>query len=320
MSSDVVVIFETLYGSRATGLDEAGSDTDVRGIVVGPRAWYLGHRGGPEQIEVGKDHLRFEVRKFVRLAARANPTALEMLYTDPADHIVRSPAGELLLAARARFLTRQVGETFGQYATSQLKRIHTHRRWLLEPPAGPPARATFGLPEHRPVARDQLGAAEGMLADGRLEPGDVPPNFLALLDRERRYERARTEWEQYERWRTTRNPARAALEARHGYDTKHGMHLVRLLRMAVEALGTGELQVRRPDREELLAVKHGAWPYEQLVAHAEALAETARVTPSRLPAAPDEDALEALCVEVVEAAFHERSSPAECSATGKCEV
>ena len=47
------------------------------------------------------------------------------------------------------------------------------------------------------------------------------------------------------------------------------MHLVRLLRMGVEALRDGEIIVKRPDAEELLSIRNGAWTYEELVAYAD---------------------------------------------------
>ena len=52
-------------------------------------------------------------------------------------------------------------------------------------------------------------------------------------------------WDSYQTWKTHRNPARAELERQHGYDTKHAMHLIRLMRMGLEVLETGDLGVRR---------------------------------------------------------------------------
>jgi hypothetical protein len=90
----------------------------------------------------------------------------------------------------------------------------------------------------------------------------------------------------------------------HG-NSKHGMHLVRLMKMCKEILETGKVQVKRPDREELLAIRNGAWSYEQLLAWAEAaekeMDELYRSSP--LPHAPDRKALDALCVELVEASL-----------------
>ncbi len=306
MTVDAVhVIFETVHGSRAYGLDTPESDLDLKGVLVGPPAWYFGFREAPEQQELGPDHVRYELRKFFRLAASANPTLLELLFTDPADHRIVTPAGERLLAARERFLSRRVKDSFAGYAMSQLARIQTHRRWLLHPPAHEPTRGEFGLPERTVIPKDQLGAAEALLADGRASEADLSPNFLAILDRERRYRSARKEWEHYQSWLRTRNPRRAALEAQHGYDTKHAMHLVRLLRMGREILSLGTVQVRRPDADDLRGVRAGAWTYDALMANAEALAADVRAAArtSPLPEAPDDAALDALCVELVQSAL-----------------
>lgn len=127
-------------------------------------------------------------------------------------------------------------------------------------------------------------------------------NFIRLLDLERRYECKRKEWDQYQNWKRTRNPKRAEIETKFGYDTKHGMHLVRLMRMCREILTIGKVVVKRPDRDELLAIRAGAWSYEQIVEWAEkedremdALYET-----STLPKAPNRNRLDSICRSIVE--------------------
>lgn len=130
-------------------------------------------------------------------------------------------------------------------------------------------------------------------------------NFIELLSREKRYGAAKREWSNYQTWKKTRNPTRAALEEKSGYDTKHGMHLVRLLRMCREILTTGKVIVRRPDAEELLAIRNGAWEYERLVEWAEREdAELQEVAAqSALPKAPDVEKIDRLCVEIIRAAL-----------------
>jgi uncharacterized protein len=298
---DKTLIFETVTGSRAFGLAREGSDTDIRGVIVGPPEWYFGFVGGPEQVTLGKDHLHWEVRKFLRLAAAANPSILEVLWTDRRFFTHLHPAGQRLIEARSDVLSKRIAGSFGEYAMSQLKRIRTHRHWLLDPPKEAPTRTLFGLPERTVLPKDQLGAVEALIADGRLEDADVTPNFLLVLEGERRYRAAKQGWAQYRTWVKQRNPDRAALEAAHGYDTKHAQHLVRLLRMAVEALETGELVVLRPDRDELLGIRDGAWTYEELIENAEALHADVRraAASSTLPDRADESAIDALCVAVV---------------------
>ncbi len=80
------------------------------------------------------------------------------------------------------------------------------------------------------------------------------------------------------------------------------MHLVRLQRMGAEILETGEVRVRRDDREELLAIRDGAWDYERLLGEAEQNAARIReaTKQSALPESADEDLIEALGVSIIE--------------------
>lgn len=296
------VIFETVHGSTAYGLARQDSDVDLKGIVVGPRDWYHGFVPGPEQIDLSADHVRYEVRKFFRLAADANPTVLELLFTSPEHHRLTTESGQLLLDNRDAFLSKRIADRFGGYALSQLKRIRSHRAHLLDPPTHAPTRAEFDLPERTVIPADQLAAAEALLTAGDGDAADISPNFFELLGRERRYKSALRNWQSYQQWLSSRNPKRAELEARFGYDTKHAMHLIRLQRVGVEALRTGRLNIHRNDRDELLAIRDGMLTYDQLeetaqVANDEILAAVAT---SELPNAPDMENLTNLCVTIIE--------------------
>jgi hypothetical protein len=84
-------------------------------------------------------------------------------------------------------------------------------------------------------------------------------------------------------------------------NTKHAGHLYRLLTMCREILSEGKVIVKRPDREQILAIRNGAWRYEELVEWAERqdkeLDEVYKT--SKLPHAPDRDKLDRLCQEMV---------------------
>ena len=82
-------------------------------------------------------------------------------------------------------------------------------------------------------------------------------NLIEVMLQERKWRTARNEWQRYRGWLKNRNPARAKLEAQFGYDTKHGAHLVRLLRMGMEIAETGKVHVWRGDRDadELAAIR-----------------------------------------------------------------
>lgn len=342
-------IFLTRHGSHAYGTNIESSDEDYKGVAVPPAKYFLGFVNRFDQAEFrdpNPDMVIYDLRKFMALAADCNPNIIEMLWTDPSDHLLCTKLGERLIEARETFMSRKAKHTFSGYALSQLKRINTHYRWLKNPPKAMPTREEFGLPERTVIPADQLeaaaaairkqldrwsfkdleevdeatrigivnsmaealsemkiGADEQFRAAGRLL--GYADNFLELLDRERHYNGQKTEWQQYQNWKKTRNPARAELEEKWGYDTKHAGHLVRLLRMCREILTTGKVVVKRPDRDELLAIRNGAWKYEDLVAWATKQDEelTLVMKESSLPHAPDRNKLDALCQSLVEEAL-----------------
>ena len=94
---------------------------------------------------------------------------------------------------------------------------------------------------------------------------------------------------------------RKRLVNRFGFDTKNASHLIRILRMGVEFLATGELLVRRPDADDLVAIKQGKWSLEQITQEASRLfcqAEQAYQT-SSLPNEPDRKAIGELCQDII---------------------
>lgn len=153
---------------------------------------------------------------------------------------------------------------------------------------------------------------DGDLDDGKIRHAagkllGYDSNFLELLDRERAYRSKMIQWKQYQDWKTNRNPARAEMEARFGYDGKHASHLVRLMRQAKEILETGKVVVKRPDAAELLAIRNGAWTYEQLIEWADQqdreLEEFYQSNQSPLPKKPNHVAIDTLCQRMVEEAL-----------------
>lgn len=100
---------------------------------------------------------------------------------------------------------------------------------------------------------------------------------------------------------------RKALVERHGYDTKNAAHLIRLLRMGIEFLRDGVLNVDRGgyDAAELLAIKHGEWSLERIKTEADRLFKRAEDVYDRstLPPGPDHQRIAMLAVELVDTAL-----------------
>lgn len=103
---------------------------------------------------------------------------------------------------------------------------------------------------------------------------------------------------------------RKGLVEKFGYDTKNAAHLIRLLRMGIEFLKDGELNVLRQDAQQLLEIKRGEWTLDQVKAESDRLFKLCDdvYVVSTLPKGPDMDKVNALCVEVVETAWKGRNA------------
>ena len=94
---------------------------------------------------------------------------------------------------------------------------------------------------------------------------------------------------------------RKALVEKFGFDCKNSAHLIRLLRMGTEFLLTGELEVLRHDAPQLLEIKRGEWSLEKVKGEAEHQFRRAEEAydKSTLPAKPDFEAINKLCVKIL---------------------
>jgi len=297
----------TVAGSRAYGVHTEASDVDVKGVAIPPAVYYhgisktfeqaddadpiqvfMGDMSDEEQAISARVKLEgsvYELRKFIRLAASANPNIMDVLFCRDEEVRVLTPLGAKLREHRNLFLSARARYTFAGYAASQLKRIKLHRRWLLHPPRAAPLRSDFGLPEKTLIPKDQLAAANAAVRKrtdswevdfGALEPAEVlriqasiegalteilattddrwkcaargiglSENLIYVMQKEREYTAARREWQAYQGWKKHRNRARAELEAKYSFDVKHGAHLYRLQKMCREIIETGEVRVWR---------------------------------------------------------------------------
>lgn len=96
-------------------------------------------------------------------------------------------------------------------------------------------------------------------------------------------------WQNYWSWKNNRNEKRSKLENEYGYDTKHGMHLMRLLTMGYEILTEGKVKVDRTniDRDYLMSIRNGKVSYTELVKNAEEMFSKISECPTDLPHKPD---------------------------------
>ncbi|MBA3461503.1 MAG: nucleotidyltransferase domain-containing protein [Deltaproteobacteria bacterium] len=282
-------VIDTVVGSRAWGVAEAGSDEDRRGVFVLPLSWTTGLVDPPLDLtSVDGSHNYWEIGKAIRQALRADPNTLEMLF---AGATVIDPMGEELVAIRGAFVSQEIYGSFGRYALSQLDRLEHNQR----------------LAEHRSTIigwlRDdpalELGTAAERLAD---EARIAAPTRADAIGRARDYIKQlyRSMYDQgviaANDWASLRAAASTQLELPRDLRPKNAYNLIRLLDTAIRWLGGAPPDVRVSDelKPTLLAIKRGELPMTEVMSLARELTprlETAREA-SPLPRHPDVGAAE----------------------------
>lgn len=346
-------ILLALTGSRGYALATEASDYDYRGVFIATKQYYLGF----DQIEqkdkgwteeegkfsyLSQDTCIYELKKFLQLSANNNPNILELLWFK--DYVHLTEVGEILTQSRQMFLSKKVKYSYSGYGYAQIKKLESHRSWLLNPPTSKPEPEDFGLEPTQLMTVSEVNAfleylyllirnriqflaeAESLhnlltakidfrsvlkqyaLPEETLEYSRLltnsSQNFILLLQKNQQYQNARREYKNYQQWKKNRNPARAKMEAKVGYDCKFAMQAIRLLRTGIEILRTQEVIVDRQeagDAEQLLAIKKGEYNYELVMNLANELYQELDVAyrESTLPNNVDKEAINQLCIDLV---------------------
>ena len=283
------MIFLGYRGSIAHGTYAPSSDPnsiddkDLMGVFVAPVEHYLGF-GRRETYEkwMGEwDTVSYELRKYVRLLLKSNPTLLSMLWLKNEHVLLATPTWERLVENRHLFVSRQAYHSFVGYARSQIRKMTRLAK---------PKETTEKELE---LVGDEINFREGRTVnDPMFKHLDYETYSLNNLRAYRNALRGQTGY---------MGQKRKSLVEKYGFDTKNAAHTIRLLRMGVEFLRDGELQVWREDAQELLAIKHGERTLESIETETRKLFEVAEEEYNRssLPERPDRDSAERLLVEMI---------------------
>lgn len=328
-------------GSHAYGTSLPTSDVDFRGIFcadpVNILTSFFPIREKNDEDE--EDTKFFELSHFMNLCIDCNPNIIETLWVHRDDMVYTTEAYELLRHHKHNLLSSKLAFTFSGYAMSQLKRIKGHNKWINNPqPEEPPRQTDFlslvqnfqtdkkffkvhnQIMSHRqghrfiPYGDNIYGVYQikgyNLFDDNYLlnttyeDEGNRHllgvPLFIVKFNK-KEYIASKENHKKYWTWKKNRNKDRAKLEEKFGYDAKHAMHLVRLMRMGIEALRDGEIIVKRPDADELLSIRNGAMTYEELLEYAEHMDNEVRnvwYKKTELPKKPDIKLAAKLVMEV----------------------
>jgi len=293
------IVVDALVGSRAWGLDHAGSDEDRRGVFVLPLPWQTGLVDPPLDLaSLDGSRAYWEVGKAIRQGLRADPNTLEMFFAADAG-AVRDPMGAELLALRDGFVSQEIYGSFGRYALSQLERLEhnqrlaDHRALVLEWLAADPSLELDAVAARLATAAQVAGPSE---ADALRRARDyVKQLYRSLYDQGHL---ASAEWSALVSF---------AQAGGHGFEPprdlrpKNAYNLIRLLDLATRWLAgdpaqAPSLRVEGPLRATLVAIKQGDVPMVDVVAMARTMTpalEAARAA-SHLPKRADLERAEAV--------------------------
>jgi predicted nucleotidyltransferase len=343
-----IIVFDCLSGSQAYGLATPASDVDVKGVFILPEEDYFGLNYVEQVSNESNDIVYYELRRFIELLSKSNPNIIELLYT-PNESIRKiHPVFERLRSMN--LLSKQCKESFGGYAMTQIRKAKGLNKKILNPvekerkgvldfcfvaheqgsipvidflKINKIEQSKCGL-SRIPHMHEMYGMYYGETSFKGLVQKDIANEvslssiprgieMLAVMSfNKSAYSKYCKEYKEYWQWVEKRNDARYQNTLDHGknYDAKNMMHTIRLLSMCEEIGKDGKLNVKRKDRDYLLNIKQGAYPYDELVEIAEAkiVAINEAYDKSILPDQPDVQELNKILIEIRRAFYQGRQA------------
>lgn len=359
------IIFESVVGSVAYGLNDENSDIDIAGVMIPGKEYFYGIKSFEQYQGYETDKTIYNIKKIIKLIIDNNPNCLDLLCPPEKCIIKNTSYWKQIMDSADLFISKKCKFTYSGYAISQLKRIKTHRKYLLNKVIPQkPNRKDFNLSDVSIFQTAQLKSLINIEAlykyveDNKKtyfinELDDVYSNhvipifkkyisndrsevlhyiqqtllsqlntfkqlglnnyikdeYIVHAENELLYQNKYLEWKSYNDWLKNRNEKRIKLEQMFGYDTKHAMHLIRLLRMGYEILSTGKINVDRTniDAKELMDIRKGKMSYDDVEKYCcdmdKKLTEIYNI--STLQNNPQVEKIDKLCIQIIDNYLYE---------------
>lgn len=323
-----LIILECISGSKAYGLDTPASDTDIKGVFILPKEHFYAMNYIPQISNETNDVVFYEFGRFMELLAQNNPNILELLNTPDSAILYKHPIlnelkpafflsrlccntfGKFALSQikKSRGLNKKIMNPIAEerkslldfcYVTENQGAVPLYaflksRGWKQED-CGlvdiPHMRDLYGL-YHDPkyILNGIVKGSDSNDISLSSIPENLKPHALLYVNRDG-YSSYCREYREYWEWVGKRNADRYEQTMDHGknYDAKNMMHVFRLLEMAIEIGRDKIVNVQRPERAFLLAIKSGQFEYDELLTLAEEKKATMEMvfSNSDLPEKPD---------------------------------
>ncbi|AFM04543.1 putative nucleotidyltransferase [Bernardetia litoralis DSM 6794] len=126
-----LILLEALAGSKAYGTDLPTSDTDIKGIFILPKEKFYGLEYVPQVSDKKNDIVFYEIKRFVELLAKNNPSAIEIFHTAKEDIFYKNPILDLIKSED--ILSKMCKDTFAGYALTQIKKAKGLKKKIFNP-------------------------------------------------------------------------------------------------------------------------------------------------------------------------------------------
>ncbi len=299
----------TVSGSYAYGTNNENSDLDIRGVAIEDRDALLLGKGMAQYEDKGTDTVVFGLQKFVSICRGCNPNALEMLGTRPEHVLFMDDAGKLLRDNIELFLSKKAYQTFAGYATSQLRRIQNAMAHDSYPEAEKERHIKKSIDNMMLFVKEEYSVHEGTF-DFSIADEETNPHLVVSVNVKnmplRKYNDVNshlyTMLHNYDKL-NHRNRKKDEAHLR-----KHAMHLVRLYLTGIDILrGNGVHTYREKELPLLRDIRAGKVSMEEVFKMAEDFEteiEDAYIH-SRLPATPDNEAIDNLLLRIYRECEHQ---------------
>ncbi len=305
------ILILTTAGSIAYGTNVDTSDIDIRGVTLETKQDLMGLSSFEQFEDRITDTVIYGLKKFINLCLDSNPNVLEILGTKPEHLLVITKEGQLLRDNVDLFLSKKAIQSFGNYATAQLRRLKNALARDNYPQAEKEQHildSILGQMEHlkrtyKSFTKEEIDLYIDQSDRQEMDTEifiDICLKHYPLRDLKNIYSDMNNIVKNYSKL-NHRNSKKDELHL-----NKHAMHLIRLLITGTEILeGKGINTYREKERDFFLDIRKGKYSYSELFEMVDMYEHKFKVAAesTSLPEQPNYKRVEELMLEIYSKAW-----------------
>ncbi|CDM68015.1 hypothetical protein CM240_0851 [Clostridium bornimense] len=117
------IIMLGLAGSYSYGTNNENSDIDIRGITLNRKSDLIGMTYFEQYVDDNTDTCIYSFNKIINLLLNCNPNTIELLGLKQEHYLYLNDIGKELINNKKLFLSKRAIQSFGGYASAQLRRL-----------------------------------------------------------------------------------------------------------------------------------------------------------------------------------------------------